>query len=66
MIKNSTRPERRRQSLRPHHNFINRADILVRGSFGELIARLPGRPVAGRSKYMPHIGAKQRAKGGAA
>lgn len=43
-----------------------RADVLVRGRFGELIARLPGRPAAGRSKYMPHIGAKQRAKGAVA
>jgi len=66
VIKTSTRPERRRAWLRPTHDWVNRADIILRNHMGMIVDRLPGQPDAGRSKYMPHIGKKQRAKGGAA
>lgn len=39
-----------------------RGDIILRNKFGAIVRRRPRLPVQGRSKYMPHIGAKQRAK----
>jgi hypothetical protein len=43
-----------------------RGDVILRNKFGAVIDRFPRQPVQGRSRYMPHIGAKQRAKGAAA
>jgi hypothetical protein len=53
MIQTSTRPQRRREKLRGYPTYH--------------VGRTDQRPVAtgrhiGPSKYMPHIGAKQRAK----
>lgn len=39
-----------------------RGDVTVRNKFGAIVDRHPRQPVQGRSKYMPHIGAKQLAK----
>lgn len=38
-----------------------RGDVMVHHR-GMLVSRTPRQPDAGRSKYMPHIGAKQRSK----
>lgn len=64
-----TRAEKRR--LYFNRDFpINRGTAPIYGtsglSKGMVIGHRPIEPAYGRSKYMPHIGAKQRAKGAAA
>lgn len=54
MIQTSTRPQRRREKLRGYPTYH-------RGRVDQQPVRLWGH--IGPSKYMPHIGAKQRAKG---
>ena len=57
MIQTSTRPQRRREKLRDFPTFN-------RGRTDQGPIRMAKH--IGPSKYMPHIGAKQRAKGASA
>lgn len=39
-----------------------RGEWLVRNRYGALVKRVPRQPEQGRSRYVPHVGKKQRAK----